>query len=217
MLKEIIYLLQKEITLEWRQKYAISGIFLYVASTVFIVYMGFVKIQPNVWNTMYWIIALFAAVNAIVKSFVQESGHRQLYYYQVANPIAVLLSKIIYNCLLLLALCLLTWLLFGFIVGNPVRDPMQFFIGLCLASTGLGIALTFVAAIAARANNSATLMAILSFPVIIPILLTLVKFSANTLALMSDTSVWKDIVILLAIDALLLSLAVVLFPFMWKD
>jgi heme exporter protein B len=217
MLKEIWYLLQKEITLEWRQKYAISGIFLYVASTIFVVYMGFIKMQSKEWNVMFWIIALFASINAVVKSFTQESGYRQLYFYQLANPTAILLSKIIYNSLLLLVLNLLTWVLLGFVMGNPVRDDWAFFIGLILAATGLSISLTFISAIAAKATNSATLMAILSFPIIIPVLLTLVKFSANAIGLINDTAVWKDVVILLSIDAILLSLAFVLFPFLWKD
>jgi heme exporter protein B len=217
MLKEIWFLLQKEITLEWRQKYAIGGIFLYVASTIFVAYMGFIKIQAKEWNVLFWIIALFASINAVVKSFMQESGYRQLYFYQIANPTAILLSKIIYNTLLLLLLNLLTWLIMGFVLGNPVRDGVGFFFGLILASTGLSITLTFVSAIAAKATNSATLMAILSFPIIIPILLTLVKFSAGALGLITDTAGWKDVMILLSIDAILLSLAFVLFPFLWRD
>jgi heme exporter protein B len=98
-----------------------------------------------------------------------------------------------------------------------VRDDWAFFIGLILAATGLSITLTFVSAIASKATNSATLMAILSFPIIIPVLLTLVKFSANALGLITDTGVWKDVVILLSIDAILLSLSFLLFPFLWKD
>ncbi|MFZ4545112.1 MAG: heme exporter protein CcmB [Saprospiraceae bacterium] len=217
LLKEILYLLQKEIKLEWRQKYAIGGIFLYVASTIFVVYMGFIKIQPKEWNVLFWIIALFASINAVVKSFTQESGYRQLYFYQIANPTAILLSKIIYNTLLLLLLNLLIWLLLGFVMGSPVRDDQAFFFGLLLASSGLAITLTFISAIASKASNSSTLMAILSFPVIIPVLLTLVKYSAGAIGLITDTAGWKDVGILLAIDAILLSLSFVLFPYLWRD
>lgn len=217
MFREILFLLKKEITLEWRQKYAIGGIFLYVASTIFVAYMGFIKIQSKEWNVLFWIIALFASINAVVKSFMHESQHRQLYFYQIANPSAVLMSKVMYNSILLLLLNLLTWLLMGFVLGNPVRDDAAFFFGLILASTGLGISLTFVSAIASKATNSATLMAILSFPIIVPILLTLVKYSAGAIGLITDTAGWKDIGILLSIDAILLSLAFVLFPFLWRD
>jgi heme exporter protein B len=217
VLKEILFLLKKDLTLEWRQKYAISGILLYVFSTVFVVYTSFIRVQPNVWNVLFWIILLFASVNAIVKSFVQENGNRQLYYYQLANPTAVILSKIIYNSLLLILLSGLTYALFSLVVGNPVKDYTQFFIALLLGSLGFAITFTFVSAISAKANNSATLMAVLSFPIIIPIIMTLVKISANALRLLNDTSVSKDMYILLAIDAILVSMAFVLFPYLWKD
>ena len=60
-------------------------------------------------------------------------------------------------------------------------------------------------------------MAILSFPVIMPILLTLVRLSAIALRLIQDTSYQRDIVNLLAIDAILITLTFVLFPYVWRD
>ena len=60
-------------------------------------------------------------------------------------------------------------------------------------------------------------MAILGFPVIIPILVTLIKLSANALGLITDTAYTEDIFILLAIDAILVALSFILFPFLWKD
>jgi heme exporter protein B len=217
LLKEILFLLKKEIQLEWRQKYAISGILLYVVATIFVVYISFIKIQPNVWNVMFWIISLFAATNAAVKSFTHESGARQLFYYQLANPTAILISKIVYNIILLLIINVLTYILFAFVADNPVKLPMAFWSALLLGSIGFGIIFTFISAIAAKANNSATLMAVLSFPLVLPTLLSLVKFSANALGLITDTATYKDVVVLLSIDAILLSLSFLLFPFIWRD
>ena len=217
LVKEIAFLLQKDIRLELRNSYAISGILLYVFSTIFIVYMAFQSVQPNVWNALFWIIVLFASVSAVVKSFVQESSARQLYYYSLIGPTAVILSKMIYNILLLLIISLLTWLGFSIVVGNPVKDTAQFFLALWLGSMGFSITFTFIAAIASKAGNNATLMAILSFPLVIPILLTLIKLTANALRLMQDTSVDKDILILGGIDLMLLAMAPVLFPFLWRD
>ena len=217
LLKETSYLIQKEITLEWRQKYAISGILLYVLSTVFIIYISLIDVQAQIWNVLFWIIILFASVNAILKSFTQESGSRQLYYYQLASPTAVILSKMIYNALLLCILSLLTFAAFGLVAGNPVKDYWQFSLALLLGSWGFSIVFTFISSIASKANNSGTLMAILSFPLVIPILMTLVKMSANALRLINDTSIDKDIMILVAIDLILVGLALVLFPYLWRD
>lgn len=203
--------------LEFRQSYAISGIILYVLSMVFVVYIAAIKVQPPVWNVLFWLIVLFASINGVVKSFVQESGARQLYYYQLTNPTVLLFAKILYNTLLLLVLSLLACGVFSLVAGNPVKDWKLFMLVILLGSVGFAIAFTFIASIAARANNSATLMAILSFPVILPILLTLVRLSAIALRLIQDTSYKRDIINLLAIDAILIALTFLLFPFVWRD
>lgn len=215
--KNLIPLLHKEFLLEFRQRYAISGIVLYVFSMVFVVYIASIRVTPPVWNVLFWLIVLFASINAVVKSFVQESGARQLYYYQLADPVALLLAKIIYNTLLLLALSVLAFAAYSLVAGNPVKDWGLFALVLALGSLGFSIAFTFIASIAAKANNSATLMAILSFPVILPILLTLVRLSSIALRLIQDTSYTRDILNLLAIDAILITLTFVLFPYIWKD
>ncbi len=217
LIKETYSLIKKDFTLELRLKYAISGILLYVLSTVFIVFSSFVRIEPLSWNAVFWIVILFAAVNAVGKSFVLEDMDRQLYYYTIANPIAIILSKMLYNVSLLFLLSLLCWLGFSFVAGNPVEDTFIFFLALLLGSAGFSIAFTFTAAIASKAQNSATLMAILSFPVIIPILMTLIKLSAGTLGEFDNEGINQDILILLAIDALLVGLSLILFPFLWRD
>jgi heme exporter protein B len=215
--KSLPTLLHKELLLEFRQRYAISGIVLYVFSMVFVVYVASIKVQPQVWNILFWLIVLFASINAVVKSFVQESGARQLYYYQIVDPVALLLAKILYNTLLLLVLSGLAYAVYSLVAGNPVKDFPLFALVILLGSIGFSIAFTFIASIAAKANNSATLMAILSFPVILPMLLTLMRLSAIALRLIQDTSYTRDIINLLAIDTILITLTFILFPFIWKD
>ncbi|MBK6932820.1 MAG: heme exporter protein CcmB [Saprospirales bacterium] len=215
--KSLIPLLHKEFLLEFRQRYALSGIVLYVFSMVFVVYIASIRVAPPVWNVLFWLILLFASINAVVKSFVQESGARQLYYYQLADPATLIFAKILYNSLLLLVLSVLAYGVYSLVAGNPVKDPGLFGLVLLLGSLGFSIAFTFIASIASKANNSATLMAILSFPVILPILLTLVRLSSVALRLIQDTAYTRDIWNLLAIDAILITLVFVLFPYIWKD
>jgi len=217
LVQQLFWLLKKEFTLEWRQKYSLGGIFLYVGSTIFIIYTSFIKIQPNIWNILFWIIALFTSVNAVAKSFVQESGYRQLYYYQTVNPVLLLLAKMIYNTILLLLINLLSFSLLSLVAGNPVKDYGLFSVAILLGSIGFSFAFTFVSSIASKASNSATLMAILSFPIVIPIIMTLVKIAASALRLIQDTSVWKDITILFGINLILGTLAIILFPYIWKE
>uniref|UniRef100_UPI00359319EA heme exporter protein CcmB n=1 Tax=Aquiflexum sp. TaxID=1872584 RepID=UPI00359319EA len=198
-----------------------NGILLYVVSAVFITYLSVGAKQGNIdipiWNALYWIIILFSAVNAVAKSFVQEHQGRQLYYYMIASPESIIISKMIYNTLLTLILALLGYLVFSIILGNPVADQGMFIINLILGAVGFSACLTMVSGIASKASNNATLMAILSFPVIIPILLMAIRVSKNAIDGL-DWSVSVDkIITLVAINGIVAVTAYILFPYLWRS
>ena len=214
---QIKALLQKEFLLEWRQKYAINGLLLYILTTVFIIYISFNQVEDKVWNTLFWILMLFIATNTITKSFLQESKSRMLYYYTLASPRAILLSKIIYNTILMLIFSVVCFIVYAFIIGNPIQNFQLFLIALILGSIGFSLTFTTIALIVAKANNNSTLMAILSFPVIIPMLLMLIKLSKNSLMPDFDVTHTKEILTLLSIDVIMLSVSYILFPYLWRD
>jgi len=217
LLKEVTSLIRKEILLEWRFKYAINGILLYVVSTVFVCYQAFKSVDPTTWNALFWIILLFASVNAINKSFVQESPHRQLYYYTVASARAVILSKIIYNMAIMLLLAAIAYLVYSLIFQNPLGDPALYFLVVILGSIGFAGVFTMVSGISAKAGNNSTLMAILSFPIVIPLLLVLIKVSKNAMDGLDRSVSVDELIVLLAINIITVAISLVLFPYLWRD
>ena len=123
----VLNLIQKEIKTEWKQKYAFNGLLLYVVSTVFVCYLSFKRIVDlPTWNALFWIIQLFAGVNAISKSFLQEGRGRMLYYYTLTNARSFILAKIIYNLFLMLVLSAFNLLFYSLFIGNPVQDMPMF-------------------------------------------------------------------------------------------
>ena len=215
---EIKYLVGKEIRLELKQKYVLNGILLYLVSTIFVTYLAFEDaITPETWNSLFWIILLFVAVNGISKSFVQESPARHLYYYTIASPQAVILSKILYNLFLMAILSLLAFGFFLLLMGNKVVNVPLFLLTLVLGSLGLSSVLTMVAAIASRASHNFSLMAILSFPIVLPLLATLMKVSRSALNSMDWSGLSGLLVILITINVAVIALAYLLFPYLWKD
>lgn len=211
--------------LEWRSKYAFNGVLLYVVSTVFICYISFnlnpgfsgSKSYPIVWNVLFWIIMLFASVNAIAKSFMQESKSRLLYYYAIADPRAIILSKIIYNILLMALLSILALLVYMVFFNNTVEDPLYYFIAVLLGSVSFSTVFTMISAIASKAGNNGTLMAILSFPVIIPVILLLIRLSKNAMDGIQRSLSYSNMGVLLAINVIVVATALLLFPFLWRD
>ena len=216
--REITQLFNKEVRLELKQRYVLNGILLYLLSTVFVTYLAFSgSITPETWNSLFWIILLFVAVNGISKSFIQESPARHLYYYTIASPEAVVVSKILYNLMLMGILSILALVVFMLLMGNMIVNPLLFITALLLGSLGLSSVLTMIAAIASRASNNFSLMAILSFPIVLPLLMTLMKVSASALANHSWNGTLPLLIILLVINVAVILLAVLLFPYLWRD
>ncbi|GAB2777364.1 heme exporter protein CcmB [Rhabdobacter roseus] len=218
---ELKALLWKEITLEWRQRYALSGMLLYMVSTVFVCYLSFAlknnQLTPIVWNTLFWIILLFTAVNAIAKSFSQERYGRLIYYYSLCSPQSIILSKIIYNGLLMVVLSLTGFGFYALVMGNPVGDLGLYLISILLAAVGFASVLTLVAGIASKAENNATLMAVLSFPILLPMLLMTINLSKNALDGLDWDVSMDEIRTLLALDAIVITLSYLLFPYLWRS
>jgi heme exporter protein B len=218
-LTQVKHLVVKDLKLEFKQRYAINGILLYVVSTIFVSYLSFNKIiEPATWNSLFWIIMLFAAVNAVSKSFVQENTSRQLYYYTLTSPQAIIVAKMLYNFALMGVLSLLCLSVFAGLMGSFIVNYPLFIVALLLGSFGFASVLTMIAAISSRTNNNFALMAILSFPVIMPLLLILMKVSSA--ALLHGTSFAanaKHLLALLMLNTIVVALSYILFPYLWRD
>ena len=204
--------------LEMRQQYAFYGVLLYVASTVFVLYLAMGETEVDTWNALFWVTQLFVCINAIAKSFLQESRGRMLYFYTISHPSEFVLAKLLYNVLLMAILNCLNLILFIAFMGDPTANIWQF-IGISfLGGTGLSLVFTMLAAIASKAMQQASLMAILGFPVIIPQLLLLIRLSKIAFAETFRAGVATQVVLLLlALDLGIVVLSVILFPFLWKD
>jgi heme exporter protein B len=209
-------LFKKDVLLEIRQQYTFYGVVLYIMATIFVLFLAMQEPESAVWNGLFWVIQLFICINAVAKSFLQESRGRMLYFYSIAGPRDFILAKLLFNSLLMLAMSLLSLLLFTLFLGNPVQKVLQFIGLVMLGGWGLSLVFTFLAAIAAKAQQNAAIMAILGFPVILPQLILLMKASTAAFTIGSTIPV-NTVLLLVALDVLIILLAVILFPFLWKD
>jgi heme exporter protein B len=213
----VSHLIKKEIILEWRQRYALNGILLQVLSSVFVVYMAVKHLNNPSWNGMFWVLMLFISINAIAKSFIGEGKGRNLYYHMLVQPQQLLLAKFIYNAILNLVLATLCLSAFTLLLGNPIVSLGLYFGVTILGCIGFAGTFTMLSAIASKAGNSNLLMPVLSLPIIIPLLLIVIKASMRAMDGLDETLIFKDLAILFAFNILILALAYILFPSVWKE
>ena len=211
------WLIKKDLLLEWRNKYTFSGILLYLLSIILIIFFTFEEVNGPVWIVLLWIVILFTAVNAIAKSFLQESPGRQLYMYTLVSAQSIILSKIIYNILVMLLLTGIALAFYSLSAGYPVKDNTSFYIALFTGAIGFASVFSMISAIASKANNSGTLMAVLAFPILIPVIKILIRISLQSLSANSLAANAQDLLYLVALNILIITLAMILFPYLWRD
>lgn len=220
-MKEIVALLKKEWLLEWRNNNTLAGIILYVLITVFVAFRSFGPIQePARWNALFWVILVFSAIHTVQKTFGAESKGQHFYYYTLAKPSSIVLSKIFYNSLLMIAIGGVTFSIYTWLMGAEALSMVNtglYLTNLILGCIGFSAVFTFISAVASQSGSNAGIMAILSFPLVLPMVILLINLSNAALQNSDWIFAWKPLVVLLALDVLVVVLSALLFPFVWKD
>ena len=213
----LLSLIRKDLLIEWRQKHTLFGVLLYVGATVFVVYMMSGQPEARVWNALFWLTQLFVAVNSVAKSFLQEHANRFRYYHTLVKPSTFLLAKMVYSIILLLAMSLVSLLLFCILLGTPLIQTGLFICIAAIGSISLSVVFTFLSAIASRANQNAALMAILGFPLVTPVLMMLSNLATKAITPVYQPGWWSLALVLLMLDVLVIVLGLILFPFLWQE
>ncbi len=218
MFIEIKELILKDVRLNWRERYAIYSLVLYVICTSYVAYLSFEGIiNERSWIALFWIIVLFTAMNASLQSFKRELNYQSLFFYTIARPKAVILAKIIYNSGLLIFLNLLSYFIYSTFMGNPVLDRILFILCILLGSSALASILTLISAIASKTNNNGGIMAVLSMPLLFPLLINLIKTSEICLLQNEFYLVDNQILFLFLLNIATVLLSYLLFPYLWRD
>jgi heme exporter protein B len=178
---------RKDVRAELRTRYALNALALFAVSTVVAISLGVGPLTrspdlPLIHAALLWIAILFAAFTGLARAFVQEEEARTAAALRLAAPpTAVYLGKLLFNLLLLLLLDALTAVLFVILLRVQIGN-MGLFVALLLAgSLGLVAATTLIAAIIARASVKGALFAVLSFPLLAPLLVVAIKGTALAL------------------------------------
>lgn len=213
-----MHLLRLYWALEGRNKTVLSGVVLYVMAIVLVTGYIFEEPEAMTWLALYWMVLLFAAVNAGVLSFMQESGARRWYYYQLADAISVYLAKSIHLFILIMLVAFLTAGMLTLRYGMPVMDVKTLGYATVLAAIGLSMLFAFMSGAASQARNAATLTTIIGFPLVIGLSMLAGKIAATSLmAGVDDVSMKWDYLMLAGMDLLIGGLGMLLFAYIWRD
>jgi heme exporter protein B len=214
---QVYHLIRKEAYLEWRNKSSLASMLIYVIGASFIVYYAFHgEIEFNVWSAIFWIIVLFSATNILGKSFEKEVKFQYYYIRSVVPPLEMIVSKLIYNAILIFIFEVIIFLEMTLFFGIEMENLPLFFLTLFLGGVGFSNLFTLFSTITSRTGN-VVLLSVLGFPIILPLLLLILRLTGfSDVDLMADDRN-LNIGVVAVLDMITLVLSLVLFPYLWNE
>ncbi|NND70496.1 MAG: heme ABC transporter permease CcmB [Rhodothermales bacterium] len=220
-LRATVSVFLKDTRIEWRSRFGINLLVLFVLSSVFILVfaLGQDTVERNVIAALYWIVIIFAATSSLGRSFISEEEGGTVLLLQTHVPgSAVFAGKLLFNLVLILIANVLASLAFTVFINATIANWPIFVVIVVLGSSGLAGATTILAAIIARTGNGGSLLPVLLLPILMPLLLSVVH---AMIAALEPGSSWNDvgndIATLVAYAGTVVTASVLLFDFVWKD
>ena len=212
---------QKDFHSEIRTRYAINSLamFIIVAISVILFAVGQEKISESLTGGLLWVVIFFTAMSGLARAFVSEEERGTSLTLQLtASPSTVFSGKLIFNIVLVFCMNTVITLLYtalfeSFIIQNFLLFILSFFFG----NIGLAISSTIIAAIIAKAGAKGTLYPVLSFPILLPLILTSVQLTLFALDGTSIEDARFELAIVVSYDVVMLTVSYLLFDFIWKD
>jgi len=217
----VVVIFLKDLRSELRTRYALNALLMFVVTTlsVIIFSIGNETVSTDILSGVLWIIIFFSTMSGLSRTFVSEEERGTvLTLHLVARPLSVYFGKLLFNLVLLAGLNVLTVLLYLIFLTNfKVSDYGIFVSIMALGTVGLASASTIIAAIISKANTRGTLYPVLSFPILLPLLLSVINGTKLAVEGAQFIDAVNDLQLLAGYDIALSAVAYLLFPFIWKE
>lgn len=211
--------LAKDVLCEMRAKHAIAAMLLFaVTSTVAVSFtLGPWARKSSIASPLLWLVVYFSAMSGLSRSFVrEEETYTSSLLKLAARPNSVYLGKLAMNFLSLIGVQMVTVPLFLLLTSCPVGGWVTFLALLVLGGLGLSLGATTAAAMVAKATSRGALYAVISFPLLLPVLGLAIHGSAAAMD-PAGTSAAPDIRLLAYYCGIVLIASLMLFRFIWED
>lgn len=217
----IIAVVMKDVKSELRARYTMNALLMFVVVSVATILFALHEdeLNPEILSGMFWIVIFFSAMSGLSRIFVSEEERGTTMTLQlIASPTAVYFGKLIFNATL--ALILSTAVTILYLLAFPaflIKSPNIFVLTLLLGSVGFAAAATIIAAIIAKASAKGILYPVLSFPVLLPLLVTVMKATARALDGEVFWVAFGDFQMLIAYILVMTAGSYLLFGYVWRD
>jgi heme exporter protein B len=214
-------LFKKDFHSELRTRYAINSLamFIIVAISVILFSIGSETITGSLTAGLFWVVIFFTAMSGLARAFVSEEERgTSLTLQLIASPSTVFSGKLLFNLILVFCMNFIVAILYSalfekFLISNFFLFVLTFIFG----NIGLAVSSTIIAAIIAKAGAKGTLYPVLSFPILLPLILTCVQLTLFSFDGISFEEAMFELAIVVGYDVIMFAASYMLFDFIWKD
>jgi heme exporter protein B len=213
----------KDLRLELRSKSAAVATLFF--SSIVLVILAFAlgperSVLQHAAPGVLWVALVFAGVISAAQSYQSElesEAFEQLLLYPVPRG-AIFLGKLLANWLFMALLGLIVLPLSALLFGMPLgHDWPWLFITILLGTLGFAIIATFYAALTANLRARESLLPVLMFPVVVPVLMAAVRASGE-IATLGNLTIVKDwLQLLLGFNLIYFVLCTAIFHFVVEE
>ena len=210
----------KDFKSELRTRYSLNALVMFAVITLTVVSfsIGMFSLSLKVKSSLFWIVIFFSAMSGLAQVFIKEEEAKTSTLLKlIASSESIFAGKLLYNLVLLLFLEIIIVPLFMIMLGFSILNFWLFLCVLVLGSLGLVCATTIIAAIVAKASVKGALFAVLSFPILLPLLVTVISGTNLAAEGASFSQGLRDLQILFSYAVVMFVASFLLFDFVWEE
>lgn len=216
-----VWLFRKDWQSELRTRYAINALAMFILVTISVILfsVGTEKITDYLTGGLFWVVMFFSAMSGLSRAFVSEEERGTTMTLQlIAAPSTIFNGKLIFNLILVFLMNIAITILFSMLFESfVIKNQLLFFGTLFLGNIGIAISSTIIAAIISKASAKGTLYPVLSFPILLPLILTLLELTKFAMDGKSIEESLVEVAVLVCYDVIMLTASYLLFDFIWKE
>jgi len=129
----------------------------------------------------------------------------------------IFFGKLLFNLLMLMILLLVIGPLYLIFMLPPLESYFVFSLVLFLGAVGISGATTILSALVARAASRGTLLPVLSFPILLPILFTSINATRLLFSGSGFGGIHSDLLFTLSYSVIIITISFLLFGFVWEE
>ena len=214
-------LVWKDLVQEWRSRDVLTSMFAFAVLSLFIFNYA-LELSPidraEIAPGLIWVVMVFAGTLGLNRSFAAEQDQGSFEGLMMAVPelSVIYLAKMITNLLMMFGLAILVIPIYSLLYNQSLFD-LRFFGILMLGAWGYSAAGTLISSMTVQTRMRDLLLAVLLFPLLLPVNMAVVKSGSAIIAASSVPEFQSWINLLLVYDVIMTVVSIMVFEYVIRE